>query len=306
MSKGTYIHKLARDRHGTNFELPEDAIEWRVRQSRGSRGPGRLLTIDGEPLSIPIDATIEQACDLIEEAGVSPEGTFVLAPVDRHGVKVGNKVAYLVLDESDEQPAARNAAPSSAPMVAPYPAELAAVLRVCAESVSKLTERVIERDKEVYTLLGRTVACLSTENEQLIKSKVRRVIDAEPVPVYADEDDDGEEEAPAPQGSPFDLLKWLPLLAMLRGNGQGAPSINIDPTTIPVLMDLLGGGMGAGGARNGTTIDPSVFVSLLRNLGIQVNIVSPSGANGAAAPRNGAPVDVDESAPSGAAEGKPA
>jgi hypothetical protein len=44
---------LARDQHGNTFEVPSEAVYWRVRRHTGGR-PSTVLGPDGEPLFIPI------------------------------------------------------------------------------------------------------------------------------------------------------------------------------------------------------------------------------------------------------------
>jgi hypothetical protein len=294
MSKAMYIRKLARDRHGTNFELPEEAVAWRVKQSRGTRGPGKLVTVGGEPIEIPIDATAEMAGDLLEEAGVEPVGTFILRPVDKHGVRVGQRDAYLVFDpEEDDAEAPRNAAVAAA---SPGIPELGSIIRMCTDTLAKLAESVItrdkEREKELCGLVNHAMSCLTAENEQLIKSKVRRVIDAEPV-AY---EDDGEEEEPvevAPPPNPMgELLRTLPFLAMMMrgGQGSGPPQFNIDASMLPMIMSFFGGARNGGSP--GGAVDLSAIVDVLRSMGVVVNITTPA-ANGAT-PRNATPTDEEE------------
>jgi len=295
MSKAMYIRKLARDRHGTNFELPDEAVAWRVKQSRGSRGPGKLVTVAGEPLEIPIDATAEMAADMLEEASVDPVGTFILRPVDKHGVRVGQRDAYLVFDDEEEaSEAPRNAAPAPSPGVP----DLGAVLRTFTDTIARLTESVStrerEREKELCSLVNHAMSCLTAENEQLIKSKVRRVIDAEPVVAY---EDDGEEEEPvevAPPPNPMgELLRTLPFLAMMMrgGQGSGPPQFNIDASMLPMIMSFFGGARN-GGSPGGGAVDLSAIVDVLRSMGVVVNITTP--AANSATPRNATPTDEEE------------
>lgn len=288
MSKAMYIRRLARDRHGTNFELPDEAVAWRVKQSRGSRGPGKLIAVGGEPLEIPIDATEEMAADMLDEANVEPSGTFILRPVDKHGVRVGQKDAYLIFDEEEDSAGA----PRNAVAAPPSMPELGSFIRTCTDALAKITDSVIardkEREKELCGLLNHAMSCLTAENEQLIKSKVRRVIDAEPV-AYEDDDEEEPVEAAPPPNPMGEMLRTLPLLAMMMRGGQGGgpPQINIDSTMLPMIMSFFGGARngGAGGA-----VDLSAVVDLLRSMGVVVNITTPS----AAAPRNAKPTDEDE------------
>lgn len=91
---------LARDQHGTAFEVPSEAAFWRVRRQTGGR-PSNVLGPGNEPLYIPIGG------DRLDLHANGCSGSLRLDAVDGDYGPVDAPVAYVEIAAS-EQPAARN------------------------------------------------------------------------------------------------------------------------------------------------------------------------------------------------------
>ncbi|HZS41087.1 MAG TPA: hypothetical protein VFF06_29865 [Polyangia bacterium] len=93
---------LARDQHGSAFELPQDAAFWRVRRHTGGR-PSTVLGPDGEPLFVPIMADRH---DLHSQGCAA--GSLRLEAVDEEYHPVNAPVAFVELIEPRNAPSSNS------------------------------------------------------------------------------------------------------------------------------------------------------------------------------------------------------
>ena len=103
--------ELAFNHNGDPFEVPAEAVAWRVRRIKGRGAPEVVYGANGAPLVLPVDAAFE---DLRREAKVP--GKYRLDPINEdHQVLEGASPSYLVLPErpEPEDVAARIAPPSA-------------------------------------------------------------------------------------------------------------------------------------------------------------------------------------------------
>lgn len=103
--------ELAFNHNGDPFEVPAEAVAWRVRRIKGRGAPEVVYGANGAPLVLPVDAAFE---DLRREAKVP--GKYRLDPINEdHQVLEGASPSYLVLPErpEPEDVAARIAPPST-------------------------------------------------------------------------------------------------------------------------------------------------------------------------------------------------
>lgn len=90
--------ELAFNHNGDPFEVPAEAVAWRVRRIKGRGAPEVVYGANGAPLVLPVDAAFE---DLRREAKLP--GKYRLDPINEdHQVLEGASPSYLVLPERPE------------------------------------------------------------------------------------------------------------------------------------------------------------------------------------------------------------
>jgi hypothetical protein len=181
---------LANDLQGDPFDVPEQAVAWRVKKVTGKQGPPAVVyrRRGGGPLTIPIDAELATL-----EAEIEIEGKYRLDPVDASGHVCGETAAYAYARPASSGDARRNA-------LAPTDNIAIEALRANTE----LARAVIER---VPVLLDTATALM-------------RVRLTAPCVTHTD-DDDGEAIADAPEAvgdpaAPPRGFDWMALLELLR------------------------------------------------------------------------------------------
>lgn len=124
-------HPLARDNQGTPFEVPPNAIAWRVRRGGGRRGrPRSIFDSDGRPLDVALGASLD---DLSNE-GCEP-GRYQLYPVDAEGRVIPGVIAVTEIPEEDEDTQERISDDSAATV-----GQLLATIRTQSETLCRALE----------------------------------------------------------------------------------------------------------------------------------------------------------------------
>jgi hypothetical protein len=107
------MSELAFNLAGEPFEVPGVAVGWRVRKLKRKGAPEVVYSRDGIPLTLPIDADMEDLRDDLRHEA-HPEGRYRLDPLDDHNRMIPNAPAgyvYLHSAEPVVQPAPVPAAP---------------------------------------------------------------------------------------------------------------------------------------------------------------------------------------------------
>ena len=204
--------ELAFNANGEPFDLPDAATGWRVRRLRGGRGaPELVYGRDGRPLTLGIDAGMDELRDAVEQSG-----RYRLDAVDDDGKVVPNvPPSYVQVTVAE-----RN---SSMPEAAGVPVALTSTDLAVRELVRANVELARQN-----TELARTVA---TQQPDLVRAAadILRAADGAGLPRRApngdwfDEDEDDEAEA-APRPA-FDIgaimTQLVPVIARLTGMDAG-------------------------------------------------------------------------------------
>ena len=205
--------ELAFNANGEPFDLPETATGWRVRRLRGGRGaPELVYGRDGRPLTLGIDAGMDELRDAVETSG-----RYRLDAVDDDGKVIPNvPPSYVQVTVAE-----RN---SSTPEAAGPPV----VLSSTDLAVRELVRANVELARQ-NTELARTVA---TQQPDLVKAaaEILRAADGaglprrEPMGDWYEDQEESDELEPAPRPV-FDIGtlmgQLVPVIARLTGMDAG-------------------------------------------------------------------------------------
>src|SRR5262245_14109641 len=204
--------ELAFNANGEPFDLPDTVTGWRVRRLRGGRGaPELVYGRDGRPLTLGIDAGMDELRDAVELSG-----RYRLDAVDDDGKVIPNvPPSYVQVTVAE-----RN---SSVPEV-----EAPVAMTSTDLAVRELVRANVELARQ-NTELARTVA---TQQPDLVKAaaEILRAADGAGLPRREPAADwyDDEEESDEPEAAPhpaFDvgtlMAQLVPVIARLTGMDAG-------------------------------------------------------------------------------------
>ncbi|MEZ4399937.1 MAG: hypothetical protein R3B06_07950 [Kofleriaceae bacterium] len=117
------MSELAINQYGEMFDIPPEARQWVIRRMSDSPrgGPQRTYGQDGRPITVPIDATMDDFHAAVRAAGLNP-GKYRLDPLDAEGRQLRGS-AYLVYPPGQAE---RNGASPGA-VAASVPAGMAGI-----------------------------------------------------------------------------------------------------------------------------------------------------------------------------------
>ena len=177
------MSELAFNANGEAFDVPANVTAWRVRRMKPRGAPELVYGPDGRPLTVPIEATID---DLREAVGTA--GKYRLDPVNDDGKCVESvPPAYI---QVMRQP--RNAEPAIANTSAASDDTLREAMRLNTE----LAKSVIDRFPEMMTAAAELLR--AADGAGLPRRERRDTDDDE-----TDDDDDDAPVAPASPGFEF-------------------------------------------------------------------------------------------------------
>jgi hypothetical protein len=192
------MSELAYNMNGEPFELPATATGWRVRRMRPKGAPEVVYARDGLPLTLPLDAGVD---DLRDAVGVA--GRYRVDPVEDHKAIPNAPAGYVFIHDGDAPVALSRAS-------LPSPADHAVIeaMRMNAE----IAKTVIEQFPPMMQAAA-----------QLLRAADGAGIPARP-PLPPLEDDGDEDEAQhGPGGLDVEALvsQLVPvLLSSLQGQGK--------------------------------------------------------------------------------------
>ncbi len=204
------MSELAFNRNGEGFDVPPTVMEWRVLRMRPRGAPELAYGRDGRPLTVPVDADIDE----LREAVGTP-GKYRLDPVDGDGKLVdGVPAAYVqVIAPQVDTPAT--------PATRTPADETESVLREAIRTNADLARTVIDRFPAMMESAARLIEAADGAG---IPRRVPRLIEV---------DEDGEpdewaEGTPAPAAAPtvgaFDInalvAQVVPVIVMSIMNGK--------------------------------------------------------------------------------------
>ena len=180
------MSELAFNANGEAFDVPANVMGWRVRRMKPRGAPELVYGADGRPLTVPIEATIDDLRDAVGTAG-----KYRLDPVNDDGKCVeGVPPAYVQVARQ-----ARNAEPATATASAPSEDTIREAMRMNTE----LAKSVIDRFPEMMHAAAELLR--AADGAGLPARQPRQV---------EEDDDDDEDYEPAPTSSPtFELVNTL-------------------------------------------------------------------------------------------------
>jgi hypothetical protein len=216
------MSELAFNANGDSFEVPASVTAWRVRRMKPRGAPELVYGVDGRPLTVSIEATID---DLRDAVGAS--GKYRLDPISDEGKCVDAvPPAYVQV-----APLPRNAEPVVASSVAPSDDTLREAMRLNTELARSIVDRFPEMLHAAAELL--------------------RAADGAGLPMRerasAVEEDDGDDEDIAPSSG----LDLSALVAQLAPMIVGA--IASGKAKLPSIAEMLDWRKAAASAKPATT-----------------------------------------------------
>jgi hypothetical protein len=177
--------ELAFNLNGEPFDVPANAVGWRVRRMKSKGAPEVVYGRNGLPLVLPIEADLD---DVRADTGAA--GRYRLDPVDEANRPIANAPAgYVYVHEQREAPAAERTV-----AITPSDNVVIEAMRMNAEIARSVVDRFPQMVEAAATLLR------AADGAGLPKR--------EPRELELDEDDDV--EAPAQATSPtFELINNL-------------------------------------------------------------------------------------------------
>ncbi|MGE0548814.1 MAG: hypothetical protein AB7O24_18135 [Kofleriaceae bacterium] len=194
------MSELAFNANGDSFDIPATVTGWRVRRMKPRGAPELVYGRDGRPLTINIDADIEELREAVGSAG-----RYRLDPINDDGKCVENVPAAYVQVVKPQ----RNADPTAAiTTVGPSDDAVREAMRLNTE----LAKSVIDRFPEMMTAAAELLRAADGAG---LPSRAPRAIDG-------DEDEDDDALTDAKPG--FDLNAFvaqiIPMIVMGISNGK--------------------------------------------------------------------------------------
>lgn len=202
------MSELAFNLNGDPFEVPPNAVGWRVRKMKTKGAPEVAYGRNGQPLVLPLEADID---DLRSEVGTT--GRYRLDPVDDSGKPIANAQAGYVYVH-DVAPAASVTTANTttlAPLASPSDNVVVEAMRMNAEIARAVVDRFPQMMEAAATLL--------------------RAADGAGIPARdprgADDEIEGDGNDGAITKPSFDLnalvAQIIPMIVMGLGNGKMPP-----------------------------------------------------------------------------------
>jgi hypothetical protein len=175
--------ELAFNHNGDPFEVPAEAVAWRVRRIKGRGAPEVVYGANGAPLVLPVDAAFE---DLRREAKVP--GKYRLDPINEdHQVLEGASPSYLVLPERpDPEDVAERISPPSSSGVA-----LESALGETTRALVGVTQAVVA---QLPAIMAASADLLRAAGASGLPSRAPLALVPGGDDDEQDEDDEGDEE----------------------------------------------------------------------------------------------------------------
>ena len=144
------MSELAFNLNGDPFDVPPNAVGWRVRKMKSKGAPEVAYGRNGQPLVLPLEADVD---DLRAEVGTP--GRYRLDPIDDNSKPIANASAGYVYVH-DLAPSAPVAAASSTPL-APLPSPsdniVVEAMRMNAEIARSVVDRFPQMLEAAATLI---------------------------------------------------------------------------------------------------------------------------------------------------------
>jgi hypothetical protein len=204
------MSELAFNLNGDPFEVPPNAVGWRVRKMKNKGAPEVAYGRNGQPLVLPLEADVD---DLRAEVGTP--GRYRLDPIDDTNKPIANAPAGYVYVH-DIAPAAPSAAGAIVTPLAPLPSPsenvVVEAMRMNAEIARAVVDRFPQMLEAAATLLR------AADGAGLPAREPRGDADDE---LDGDDEDDDAQHGPKPA---FDLnalvAQIIPMIVMGIGNGK--------------------------------------------------------------------------------------
>lgn len=210
------MSELAYNQSGDPFDVPASATAWRVRRLKAKGAPEVVYGSDGLPLTLPIDAGVEEL-----KAEVMTPGRYRLDPVGDGQRQIPDATSAYVYVQPPRE--VRETNPGGAVSTMPLDSVVSELLQAnnrALESHANLARIVIER-------FGGTMESASTMMRAVPPSPAPVMAPvAEPLPSHEDEDDeddDGEAAPTLPAAGgevPAMLVQWGTAIAAAIFSGQ--------------------------------------------------------------------------------------
>jgi len=207
------MSELAFNANGDTFDIPATVTGWRVRRMKPRGAPELVYGRDGRPLTIGIEADIEELREAVGSAG-----RYRLDPINDDGKCVENVAAAYVQVVKP----LRNADPTVTIAATGHSDD---AIREAMRLNTELAKSVIDRFPEMMTAAAELLRAADGAG---LPSRHPRALDEDD----SDDDDGGDEHAEAKPG--FDLNAFvaqvIPMVMMGLGNGKA---------TLPAVAELL-------------------------------------------------------------------
>jgi hypothetical protein len=178
------MSELAFNSNGDNFDVPATVTAWRVRRMKPRGAPELVYGRDGRPLTVPIEAEIEDLRDAVGAAG-----KYRLDPINDDGKCVeGVPPAYVQVIAPE-----RNAAEA-----VPKPTHGDDTIREAMRLNTELAKSVIDRFPEMMQAAA-----------ELLRAADGAGLPAREPRAVEDDEDDADEATASPPSPTFELINTL-------------------------------------------------------------------------------------------------
>ena len=175
------MSELAFNLNGDVFEVPTNAVGWRVRKMKTKGAPEVAYGRNGQPLVLPLEADID---DLRAEVG-SP-GRYRLDPVDDTNKPIDKAPAgYVMVHDLAPATATSSSMSTASPSLAPLPTASDSVVLEAMRMNAEITRTVVDRFPQ---MMEAAASLLRAADGAGLPSRTPRVIEMED---DRDEDEDG-------------------------------------------------------------------------------------------------------------------
>jgi hypothetical protein len=211
------MSELAFNANGENFELPPSVTSWRVRRMKPRGAPELVYGTDGRPLTLPVDATIDELRDAVGSAG-----KYRLDPINDEGKFVDSvPAAYVQVTRQ-----ARNVEPTSVTIASSATSD--DTLREAMRLNTELARSIVDKFPE---MMHAAAELLRAADGAGLPARQPRERDEDD---YEDDEEEIEDVARAP-GLGIDInalvAQVVPMLVMAFANG--------DKSKLPSLSEML-------------------------------------------------------------------